>query len=105
MLSFFGSFFFFFFNIALVNLQVHITQGDRDGRGVIISWVTPLSPKPKVVRYWAADCDEKHADELKARTTTYKYYNYTSGFIHHATIKKLKVRSLLVLVFESYAFS
>ncbi|KAL0338873.1 UNVERIFIED_CONTAM: Purple acid phosphatase 6 [Sesamum angustifolium] len=34
--------------------QVHITQGDHEGRSMIVSWVTPLHRSPNVVRYWEA---------------------------------------------------
>ncbi|KAJ0618514.1 putative Acid phosphatase [Helianthus annuus] len=33
--------------------QVHITQGDNEGRGVIVSWVTPNEPGSSEVIYWA----------------------------------------------------
>jgi len=71
--------------------QVHITQGDRGGCGVIISWVTPLQPYPNIVRYWKANDPGKTVHETYSRITSYRYYNYTSGYIHHATIKKLEV--------------
>lgn len=78
------------------------------GRSVIISWVTPIKKYPNTVRYWEADGSDKHGHghghkyehkhEHKhvthAITTTYRYYNYTSGFIHHATINRLRVRYL-----------
>ncbi|CAK9183582.1 unnamed protein product [Ilex paraguariensis] len=68
--------------------QVHITQGDHVGRGVIISWVTPLERHPNVVTYWEdGKQDEKH--KIHSITTFYRYYNYSSGYIHHATIKKV----------------
>ncbi|EPS60425.1 hypothetical protein M569_14376, partial [Genlisea aurea] len=68
--------------------QVHITQGDHDGRAVIVSWTTVDEPGSVVVEYWAATSEvKKHAEGL---ITKYKYYNYTSGFIHHATIKGLE---------------
>ncbi|XP_075645831.1 purple acid phosphatase 5-like [Castanea sativa] len=72
--------------------QVHITQGDYDGRGVIISWVTPVMKHPDVVSYWAAGAEGKHKHKhtVHSVTTTYKYYNYNSGYIHHATIKGLE---------------
>ncbi|XP_065637869.1 purple acid phosphatase 5 [Quercus suber] len=72
--------------------QVHITQGDYDGRGVIISWVTPVMKHPNVVSYWAAGAEgkRKHKHTVHSVTTTYKYYNYNSGYIHHATIKGLE---------------
>ncbi|KAF8405301.1 hypothetical protein HHK36_010204 [Tetracentron sinense] len=70
--------------------QVHITQGDRNGRSVIVSWVTPLERHPSVVKFWVADGDHKHKHKAHGIVTSYRYYNYTSGYIHHATIKKLK---------------
>ena len=76
-------------------MKVHITQGDYDGRGVIISWVTPAKKHPDVVSYWAAGAEGKHKHKHKhtvhSAITTYKYYNYNSGYIHHATIKGLEV--------------
>ncbi|CAH8314902.1 unnamed protein product [Eruca vesicaria subsp. sativa] len=72
--------------------QVHITQGDRDGRGMIISWVTPLNlAGSDVVTYWIAsnDNDVKKLKK-KASTSSYKFYDYASGFLHHATIKHLE---------------
>ncbi|KAF5735991.1 hypothetical protein HS088_TW14G00121 [Tripterygium wilfordii] len=69
--------------------QVHITQGDHDGRSVIVSWVTPRKAHSHVVKHWAADkCNHKH--KTHASTTTYTYHKYKSGFIHHATIKRLE---------------
>ncbi|GMP31847.1 hypothetical protein CsSME_00005897 [Camellia sinensis var. sinensis] len=77
--------------------QVHITQGDHEGRGMIISWVTPVERYPNVVTYWEADTEHehnKHKHYHKQKThstiTTYRYYDYSSGYIHHATIKHLK---------------
>ncbi|CAK9169727.1 unnamed protein product [Ilex paraguariensis] len=73
--------------------QVHITQGDLVGRGVIISWVTPVERHPNVVTYWEdGKQDEKH--KTHSITTSYRYYNYSSGYIHHATIKKLNYDTL-----------
>ncbi|KAF5203720.1 Purple acid phosphatase [Thalictrum thalictroides] len=69
--------------------QVHITQGDHVGKGMIVSWVTPLEPGSKIVKYWK-DGDEEHKKQAHAYTKTYKFVNYTSGFIHHATIKNLE---------------
>ncbi|KAK4483695.1 hypothetical protein RD792_010897 [Penstemon davidsonii] len=70
--------------------QVHITQGDHDGRSMIISWVTPLHSDSNTVTYWEATGRHAHKHKARAVTTTYRYYNYTSGYIHHATIRKLK---------------
>ncbi|KAJ8443645.1 hypothetical protein Cgig2_019627 [Carnegiea gigantea] len=74
--------------------QVHITQGDRGGRGVMISWVTPLQPYPNIVRYWKANDPDKTVHETYSRITSYRYYNYTSGYIHHANIKKLEYETM-----------
>ncbi|KVI01696.1 purple acid phosphatase 2-like [Cynara cardunculus var. scolymus] len=68
--------------------QVHITQGAHVGRSVIVSWVTQNEPGSETVVYWAESSHRKH--NATAMVTTYKYYNYTSGFIHHCTIKHLK---------------
>ncbi|PSR99636.1 Purple acid phosphatase [Actinidia chinensis var. chinensis] len=68
--------------------QVHITQGDHEGRGVIISWITPDEPGSNTVVYWAENSTLKnHTDGI---VLTYKYFSYTSGFIHHCTIKNLE---------------
>ncbi|KAG9142505.1 hypothetical protein Leryth_017015 [Lithospermum erythrorhizon] len=68
--------------------QVHITQGDHEGKAVIVSWVTMHGPGSNTVEYWI----DGNYPKLKAngRVTTYKFYNYTSGFIHHCTISNLK---------------
>lgn len=70
-------------------LKVHITQGDHVGKGVIISWVTPSEPGSNTVVYWADN--GKHKMRAEGTVLTYKYYNYTSGYIHHCTIKNLEV--------------
>uniref|UniRef100_A0A2P2JKI4 Purple acid phosphatase n=2 Tax=Rhizophora mucronata TaxID=61149 RepID=A0A2P2JKI4_RHIMU len=68
--------------------QVHITQGDLEGKGVIVSWVTPDEPGSSTVLYWAENSELKNrADGF---VTKYKYYNYTSGYIHHCTITNLE---------------
>lgn len=69
--------------------QVHITQGDHDGKGVIITWVTLYDRQPNLVTYWEANTTTKQM--VQAKITNYKYYTYESGFIHHATIHGLKV--------------
>ncbi|XP_062165902.1 purple acid phosphatase 25-like [Alnus glutinosa] len=70
--------------------QVHITQGDLVGRAVIVSWVTPLLRHPDYVVYWAAESKHKKKRKAHSSITTYKFYNYCSGNLHHATIKNLK---------------
>lgn len=68
--------------------QVHITQGDHEGRGVIVSWVTSDEPGSNSVLYWAENSDLKNLAE--GIVVTYKYFNYTSGYIHHCAIKDLE---------------
>ncbi|KAH0656238.1 hypothetical protein KY285_031120 [Solanum tuberosum] len=70
--------------------QVHITQGDHIGRSMIVSWVTPLESQSNYVTFWEEGAKHHHKHKAHAKTTSYKYYNYTSGYIHHATIKRLK---------------
>eukprot|EP00250_Pteridium_aquilinum_P005407 c15500_g1_i1 orf=469-1836(-) len=68
--------------------QVHITQGDLEGRAVIISWITPSEPGSKKVWYGLEKGSYAHSAE--GRMSQYTYYNYTSGFIYHCTIKNLQ---------------
>ncbi|XP_038990476.1 purple acid phosphatase 2-like isoform X1 [Phoenix dactylifera] len=68
--------------------QVHITQGDHDGAAIIVSWVTQDEPGSSAVLYGT----DKNKLEFYAegKYTHYKFYNYTSGYIHHCTIRNLK---------------
>lgn len=68
--------------------QVHITQGDHVGRSVIVSWVTPSEPGSSTVLYGPEN--NKYKYEAKGRLTRYKFYNYTSGYIHHCTLRGLE---------------
>ncbi|KAH6812336.1 purple acid phosphatase 12 [Perilla frutescens var. frutescens] len=68
--------------------QVHITQGDREGRGVIVSWITPDEEGSTSVLYWAENSQIKKTEW--GSVVRYKYYNYSSGFIHHCTINNLE---------------
>lgn len=72
-------------------LKVHITQGDHEGKAMIVSWVTMEEPGSSAVSYWSEN--SKHKNKAKGKFNTYKYYNYTSGYIHHSTIRNLKVNS------------
>ncbi|KAH0684947.1 hypothetical protein KY285_021615 [Solanum tuberosum] len=68
--------------------QVYITQGDHEGNGVIVSWTTTDEPGSNAVLYWVENSNVKSfADGF---VVSYKYYNYTSGYIHHCTIKDLE---------------
>ncbi|XP_009335656.2 purple acid phosphatase 2 [Pyrus x bretschneideri] len=69
--------------------QVHITQGDHEGKGVIVSWVTPDEPGSSTVIYWAEN-NTSLKKSAQATVLTYKYFNYTSGYIHHCTIDNLE---------------
>ena len=75
--------------LDLCELQVHLTQGDYDGKVVIVSWVTP-SHAASEVRYGIKK--GVHPWEAKGETRQYTFYNYTSGYIHHVTIGNLQVR-------------
>lgn len=77
--------------------QVHVTQGNHEGNGVIISWVTPVKPGSKTVRYW---CDnEKSKKQAEATVNTYRFFNYTSGYIHHCLIDDLEVSLISLKLF------
>ncbi|KAL3629675.1 Bifunctional purple acid phosphatase 26 [Castilleja foliolosa] len=68
--------------------QVHITQGDYDGKAVIISWVTADEPGSNKIRYGLS---EGHYD-LTAEGTVqnYTFYNYKSGYIHQCLVDGLQ---------------
>lgn len=85
--------------------QVHITQGNHEGNGVIISWVTPSAPGSNTVRYWNENGESKKK-QAEATINIYRFYNYTSGYIHHCVIDDLEVslsNHYLFVVF-SYRF-
>ncbi|KMZ73685.1 Purple acid phosphatase [Zostera marina] len=69
--------------------QVHITQGDDVGEGVIVMWITQDEPGSSTVLYGTME------DDLDRRSTdgsfrTYRFFNYTSGYIHHCHLRNLK---------------
>ncbi|KAG5247816.1 Fe(III)-Zn(II) purple acid phosphatase family protein [Salix suchowensis] len=68
--------------------QVHITQGDHVGKGVIVSWVTADESGSDTVIYWSENSIQKK--QAEGKTYTYKFYNYTSGYIHHCIIRNLE---------------
>lgn len=61
------------------------------GKAMIVSWVTIDEPGSSTVLYWGKNSKQKR--QAEGKTVTYKFYNYTSGFIHHCTIRNLKVIS------------
>lgn len=68
--------------------QVHITQGDYEGKAVIVSWLTSAEPGSSEVFYDTVEHNYKH--RAKGNVTTYTFFNYTSGFIHHCLINDLE---------------
>lgn len=59
------------------------------GKAVIVSWVTVDEPGSSEVRYWSENSDQKKI--VEGKLVTYRFFNYTSGFIHHTTIRNLEV--------------
>ncbi|KAG6740974.1 hypothetical protein POTOM_056452 [Populus tomentosa] len=68
--------------------QVHITQGDYDGKAVIISWVTPDEPGSSKVQYGVSKKSYDFTAEGAVRN--YTFYNYTSGYIHQCLVDGLE---------------
>ncbi|KAK9104562.1 hypothetical protein Scep_021406 [Stephania cephalantha] len=68
--------------------QVHITEGDHEGRAVIVSWVTPDEADSSTIVYWREKC--KYMFSAKGSVLRYKFYNYNCGYIHHCTVKNLE---------------
>ncbi|XP_027177257.1 bifunctional purple acid phosphatase 26 [Coffea eugenioides] len=68
--------------------QVHITQGDYDGKAVIISWVTPDEPGSSQVRYGISE--GKYDFTAKGTVKNYTFYNYKSGYIHKCLVDSLE---------------
>ncbi|OEL24325.1 Bifunctional purple acid phosphatase 26 [Dichanthelium oligosanthes] len=68
--------------------QVHITQGDYDGKAVIVSWVTPEEPGPSEVFYGKKE--KQYDQKAEGTTTNYTFYDYKSGYIHHCVVDGLE---------------
>ncbi|KAB1208964.1 Bifunctional purple acid phosphatase 26 [Morella rubra] len=58
--------------------QVHITQGDYNGKAVIISWVTADEPGPSGVEYVRC-VDQKQNKNVNTKYDTKYYYKIGSG--------------------------
>jgi hypothetical protein len=81
----------------MVNFQqVHITQGDLVGKAVIVSWVTVQHSAPKV---WYGIKQGEYSRVKEVQTTRYKFYNYTSGFIHRVTYIEQLAGTYMFLLF------
>jgi hypothetical protein len=62
---------------------------------MIVSWVTANEPGNNTVAYGEDPARmERRADGAHTR---YDYFNYTSGFIHHCTLRNLKVHLFVCL--------
>lgn len=73
---------------------MRITQGDYDGKAVIISWVTADEPGTSKVQY---DTSEKKFEfTAEGTVTNYTFYEYKSGYIHHCLVDGLEV-SMIIL--------
>ncbi|XP_055960427.1 bifunctional purple acid phosphatase 26-like isoform X3 [Mercurialis annua] len=68
--------------------QLHITQGDYDGKAVIISWVTADEPGSNSVEY--GTLEKRYEFHARGSVKNYTFYNYTSGYIHHCLVDGLK---------------
>ncbi|WOK95079.1 phosphoenolpyruvate phosphatase [Canna indica] len=68
--------------------QVHITQGDYDGKAVIITWVTNSEPGTSEV--WYGTAENKYEFKAQGTTTNYTFYDYKSGIIHHCLVDGLE---------------
>ncbi|RZS02938.1 hypothetical protein BHM03_00033048 [Ensete ventricosum] len=55
---------------------------------MIVSWVTEAEPGSSKVLYGTDN--NKLLFSAEGKHTRYKFYNYTSGYIHHCTIRNLK---------------
>ncbi|KAK1270259.1 Purple acid phosphatase 2 [Acorus gramineus] len=69
--------------------QVRIMQGDHEGKAVIVSWVTPSEPGPRIVFYGMAE-EKRRYKAHASSVTTYRFFDYSSGFIHHCLLKNLE---------------
>lgn len=68
---------------------MHITQGDYDGKAVIISWVTADEPCCSNVKYGLLD--NKYEFSAQGIVTNYTFSGYKSGYIHHCLVDGLEV--------------
>ncbi|XP_050212903.1 bifunctional purple acid phosphatase 26-like [Mercurialis annua] len=68
--------------------QVHITQGDYDGKGVIVSWVTPDEPGSNKVQYGVSEKDYDFT--AQGTVKNYSFYQYKSGYIHQCLLRDLE---------------
>ncbi|CAN6802005.1 unnamed protein product, partial [Brassica oleracea] len=79
--------------------QVHITQGDYDGKAVIISWVTPDEPGSSTVHYGAVQGEYDFV--AKGTYSNYTFYKYKSGYTHHCLVSGLEYNTKYYYKIES----
>jgi hypothetical protein len=96
-------FYFIDWYVGWFEFKVHITQGDHVGKAVIVSWVTVDEPGSSAVVYWSENSKDKK--QANGKVVTYKYYTYTSGFIHHTTIRNLKVTENFDAIASLYCYN
>lgn len=68
---------------------MHITQGDYDGKAVIVSWVTVDEPGVSQVQYGTSE--DKYDFTANGTVSSYTFYKYKSGYIHQCLLDGLKV--------------
>lgn len=68
---------------------MHITQGDYDGKAVIISWVTTDEPGSSSVQFGTPE--NKFQASAEGTVSNYTFYKYKSGYIHHCLVEGLEV--------------
>ncbi|GAU34927.1 hypothetical protein TSUD_312580, partial [Trifolium subterraneum] len=78
--------------------QVHITQGDHEGKGVIISWITPDEAGSSTVNYWAEGTEFK----LQAHGDLGQTYNSNTTLTHYE-LSPAKGQTMLYVGDLSYA--
>lgn len=69
---------------------MRITQGDYDGKAMLISWVTPDEPGSNTVQYGKSK--DQYEFTAEGTVSSYSFYKYKSGYIHHALADGLEVR-------------
>ncbi|RRT77993.1 hypothetical protein B296_00000300 [Ensete ventricosum] len=81
--------------LSSLGLKVHITQGNHDGSAMIISWVTEEEEPGSSKVLYGTDRDQLDFNS-EGKYTRYKFYDYTSGYIHHCTLRHLKVIRIIM---------
>ncbi|KAL9660648.1 hypothetical protein QQ045_025465 [Rhodiola kirilowii] len=68
--------------------QVRITQGDYEGKAVLISWVTADEPGRSIVHYGSTK--KSYDRTAQGNMRNYTFYQYESGYIHHCLVDGLE---------------